>query len=253
MNLCATLLTLRSLRFKTAINSPIGFTDPTARQPWGTPIIMLMISLLPGLNPAWSADPENRWYIYSEAEAPSNHGYWTNYMPENGRDMLRLNLADTTNPFHGRTAIRMDVRLQSPGWCGVTVTSADNYWGSQPNAQAFQLKKARRLVFHARGLRGGEAIQVKFAIAGDQPYGDSVKIPVASQWLTLSQTWQRFEIDLRSVETTRVVTPFAVLINNAHNTDPNLTIFFDEIFIETQEHLSLQKDSVPPPRPALEK
>ena len=233
MNLCATAHTLRSLRFKTAINSRIWFTNPTARQPWGIAIIMLMVILLPGFNPAWPADPENRWYIYSEGEAPSNHGYWTNYMPENGRDMIRLNLADTTNPFHGRTAIRMDVQLRSPGWCGIAVASAVNYWGQQPNTQAFNLKQARRLVLYARGQRGGESIQVKVAIAGDQPFGDSAKVPITSQWLKLSQRWQRFEIDLRGAETSRVITPFAIVTNNGHNTDPNFTIFLDEIFIET--------------------
>ncbi|MDR4468938.1 MAG: hypothetical protein MRJ68_11705 [Nitrospira sp.] len=198
-------------------------------------LIILAVSLLSAINPAWPSDLENRWYIYSEAEAPSNHGYWTNYMPENGGEMIRLNLADTTSPFHGGTAIRMDIRLRSPGWCGLAVASAPNYWGQQPNAQAFNLKKARRLVFHARGQRGGEAIQVKFAIAGDQPFGDSAKIPITSEWLTLSQSWQRFEINLRGADTDRVITPFAFVTNNTHNTDPNLTFFLDEIFIETQK------------------
>jgi hypothetical protein len=173
-----------------------------------------------------------RWYIYSDAGVPSNHGYWTNYMPENGGQMIQLNMADTSNPYQGNTAIRVDVTFRSPGWCGIAVASAPNYWGQQPDTQVFNLKNARRLVFHARGQRGGETIQIKFAITGDQPFGDSSKIPIASKWFTLSTEWNHFELDLQGKNLTRVITPFVFVLNETRNSSPNLSFYLDEVYVE---------------------
>src|SRR5512134_3628807 len=32
------------------------------------------------------------WYVYSDAGSPGNHGFWTNLVPANGKEMLRIDV-----------------------------------------------------------------------------------------------------------------------------------------------------------------
>jgi hypothetical protein len=169
-----------------------------------------------------------RFYIYADAGFAGNHGEWTNYMPENAGTMITLNLVDKTDPVSGSSAIHADVKLPPPGWCGIAVAVCPDCWGLKPQA-AYDLSKATKLVFNAKG---NGMIQVKIAIAGDKPYGDSAKISLASEWIMLKPTWEEHEIDLQNYqrELKRVITPFVFVTNKQYNPLGAVTVYLDEIY-----------------------
>ncbi len=172
----------------------------------------------------------SRWYVYSDAGAKGNRGEWTNFMPKEAGKMIRLSLVEKDRPFAGSTCIRVDVQWLNPFWCGVAVSCLPDYWGETP-APAFDLRRARKLVFHARGARSGECIQVKVAIAGDKKFGDSALLPAATKWISLTDRWRRYELDLSGVNLARVVTPFCFVTSRDYNR-ANITFYLDEIYFE---------------------
>jgi hypothetical protein len=158
-------------------------------------------------------------------------GFWSNVAPTTGNEMLRIDLADRTEPASGATAIRIDIAFTAGGWCGVAVASNAGYWGERPG-DAFDLRGARALVFRARGAAGGERIRIKAAVAGDQPFGDSAPLPIDSGWLQLSRDWREYRIDTDGRDLSRVITPFMMIANNKQNPGGSLTIFLDEVRYE---------------------
>ena len=175
------------------------------------------------------------WYVYRDAGYQENHGEWTNWMPENSGEMLKLSLADRSDPASGATAVRVDViKFEKPNWCGIAVSSYPDGWGETPQP-VYNLRTAKKLSFRARGAKGGETIQVKVAIAGDKPYGDSAKIPFATHWITLTKTWTTYELPVEGKDLGKVITPFAFVTDKAHNPDGAFTFYLDDIFFTMED------------------
>src|SRR5262245_12007202 len=76
---------------------------------------------------AESDSAENRWYVYRDAGAKENHGEWTNWMPGGTRKLIKVDVADSVNPESGATCVRIDMIWDQPFWCGIAVSSADEY------------------------------------------------------------------------------------------------------------------------------
>jgi len=186
---------------------------------------------------AGELDARDQFTLYGDAGTPPRQGDFALYMPApaaelaGGADMVRLNLRDTDRPASGSTAIRVDAVLRPPNWAGVAFGFPD-YWGERDADTCWDLRGMRRLVFEARGARGGECIQVQVAIAGDRPFGDSQRPPVRGPWITLGTGWKRFELDVSHAALRRVVTPFAVFADTAHNPSCKLTFYLDDIRFE---------------------
>jgi hypothetical protein len=139
---------------------------------------------------------------------------------------------DKKDPHTGETCVRVGVTLKPPFWCGIAVSCAPKFWGKKPGVPAFNLSRAKKLVFYARGDQGGEYIQVKVAITGDERFGDSAKFPAATKWLSLRKGWQRYELDLRGYDLKRVVTPFVFVTDLTHNRPGSFTFYLDDIHFE---------------------
>ena len=177
---------------------------------------------------------QSRWYVYKDADSPENHGIWSGWMPKEGAKMVTMNLdcRDEQSKATGETTIRTDVRLSFPWWCGVVVTCKEGYWGETPYVGAYRLSRAKRLVFKARGEKGGESIQVKVAIAGDKPYGDSAKVPAATPWLSLTKDWKVYELSMQGVDLSRVITPFCWVVNKDENGAGPVAFYLDDIYFD---------------------
>lgn len=180
---------------------------------------------------AASADERAWWYVYHDAGSPRNHGVWSNVVPPDGHEMLRIEPADRSGPASGTTAIRIDIAFTAGGWCGIGVASNPGYWGERPG-EGFDLRRAGALAFRARGASGGERIRIKAAVAGDQQFGDSARLPIDSGWLQLSGDWREYRIKTDGRDLSRVVTPFMLIANNKHNPSRRLTVFLDDIRYE---------------------
>jgi hypothetical protein len=195
-------------------------------------LVTLIVPPSRASEPRLLAEPEpERWYVYADAGTQTNNGFWTNYMPVEGAQMIRVNMVDRAHPSAGETNIRVDVSLASPWWCALAVASKPDYW-AEATGPAFDLHRARKLVFFARGERGDESIQVKTAILGDKPFGDSAKVPAATPWIKLTKDWVRYELDVSKLNLQRTVTPFAVVTSRDYNPTGALTFYLDEIYFE---------------------
>lgn len=183
-----------------------------------------------------------RWYVYRDSDAPDNHGFWTNYLVDPRIEEKRVrqiinrimnpSLVERARPVEPATWVKVDVSLQDEfQWVGLAVASQENYWGDTPGP-GFDLSAARKLVFRARGQEGGESIQVKVAICGDKKYGDSARIPAATEWITLTPNWRSYELDLKGTDLRRVITLFAFVADKAHNPQGALTFYLDEIYFD---------------------
>jgi len=176
---------------------------------------------------------EKKWYVYKDATSEENHGEWTNWMGEkNLGDMMELSLVDNSNPFSGDTSIKVSVNFNYSDWGGIAIASISNYWGDKPSNFAYNLSGAKKLIFYARGERGGEMIQIKVGIVNDKPYGDSTGFPVETQWISLSREWKRYELSLEGRNLKRIITPFAFVTNKEHNRDRVIKFYLDEIYFE---------------------
>lgn len=182
------------------------------------------------VQPAVAQEPrEEKWYVYRDSTSKENHGVWSNFMPAEAGKIIKLSLVHQTDPQAGDSCIRVDVKWQEPFWAGVAVSCAANYWGETASATAFDLRRAKKLVFFARGARGGESIQAKVAIAGDKTHGDSARHPAETEWLVLTKSWKRFEIDLTGKNLERVITPFT-FVSSKDRSPGDFTFFLDEIY-----------------------
>jgi hypothetical protein len=194
-------------------------------------LILVAATVLTNAAAAGAGDSVVAW-LYRDAGAAENRGFWTNVIPADGRRMLRLELADASGPASGATAVRIDIDFAGAGpgggWCGLVVASAPDYWGDRPG-EALDLRGASALVFRARGARGGERIRVKAAIAGDQPFGDSALLPLDTGWIELSPDWRAYRIEAVGRDLSRTVTPFMLIANDKHNPAGGLTVFLDDI------------------------
>jgi hypothetical protein len=199
------------------------------------------------------------FFLYSEGTSETDQGFWTNAMPaperKDDRPMIRLTMVDRTAPPSGpesETAIRVDVELRPPHYCGLAVASAPDYWGVKELDETYDLSSAEKLVFLARGNKGGEAVKFQIAIAGDQLYGDSQRRPIGGahrageapvtsgpdrDWVRLRDVWDKYEIPLagKDYDLSRVVTPFAFFVDKAHNLEQaagTITFFLDDVRVE---------------------
>lgn len=178
-----------------------------------------------------------RIYVYKDYNSPENKALSATVMPARAAevDMIRLRTFDKPGIDGKGTGIKMHFNVDPPPtWAGVVLPVQQDYWGDW-EAEGLDLSRATKLVFYARGDIGGEQIQVKAAIAGDKPYGDSALFPVSTTWITLGKEWNRYEVPVDGAQLSRVITPFAVIVNKPTNPSGRGTIYLDEIYYELSE------------------
>lgn len=115
-------------------------------------------------------------------------------------------------------------------WVGPYV----NHWGRYPG---YNVKNAQKLLFWARGEKGGE--NVEFKIGGmrspGEPFRDSFgPLPNVSEATTLTQNWTQYSIDLRNSDTSSLLGGFCAVFSARAN--PNgCTFYLNDIVIVGDE------------------
>ncbi|MFH0785275.1 MAG: hypothetical protein V2B20_25440 [Pseudomonadota bacterium] len=191
------------------------------------------------------AQEGKRKYVYrdynSEGTVYSQRSV-CNIMPARAAEKSMVRVTAFNKPgFDGSgTNIRIEFSKlkEPPRWAGVVFPVEADYWGEEAEASSLSvldLSKAKKLIFFAKGEKGGECIQVKAAIAGDRPYGDSALVPVMTDWITLGKEWKRYMVTVDGSQLKRVITPFAVITNLAYNPEGAITLDLDEIYYELGE------------------
>ncbi|MFA5164840.1 MAG: hypothetical protein WC481_04690 [Candidatus Omnitrophota bacterium] len=177
-----------------------------------------------------------KFNVYSERSARDNHYIPSGWMGDWGD--IKLDTGWKDNPHSGTTCIKITYtgeQKQGAGWCGIFWQNPANNWGSKPGG--FDLTGAKKLVFWARGEKGGEMIsktqvgtlaEVKMGgITGEYADTDSASIGP----LTLTPEWKEYSIDLTGKDLSYISGGFCFAASAADNPE-GFTIYFDDIYYE---------------------
>lgn len=130
----------------------------------------------------------------------------------------------TANPHSGATCLAGSFTAAG-GWGGVVWQHPANDWGDLPGGH--DLRPATKLVFFARGERGGEIVKFGLGVLGaDKANPDSGS---AEKTLTLTPDWTRYEIDLSGADLSNIKTGFMFAV--AGQGQP-VNFFLDDIAYE---------------------
>jgi hypothetical protein len=167
------------------------------------------------------------FYVYSNYLASGNHFYPTGWMGD--YTDITMDEECSENPHSGPTCIKVIYSAEGQKrWAGVYWQNPPNNWGMADGG--FNLSRARRLVFWARGEKGGEIVQFKMGgIAGYYP--DSAV--ATAGLLTLENEWRRYEINLSGKDLSYISGGFCFVVKSEAGYNTEGCIFYlDEIFYE---------------------
>jgi len=138
---------------------------------------------------------------------------------------IKVNERCTDNPHSGKTCMRVDYEAKD-NWGGVVWQNPANDWGEKPGGK--NLTGANRLVFWARGEKGGEQISFLCGLLGkDKKFYDTVQEKLDK--VSLTKEWKQYTIDLKGKDLTRIKTGFAWTL--AASGSP-VTFYLDDIRYE---------------------
>lgn len=169
-----------------------------------------------------------RFDIYTDSTARGSHYVPSGWMGDYGD--MKFDRAWKENPHSGTTCIKIVYsaeQKQGAGWAGIYWQNPANNWGTKPGG--FDLTGAKKLVFSARGGKGGEVLS-EVGIGGiSDEYSDSDKVSVGP--IALSTEWKKHEIDLRGKDLSYISGGFFWSANAQDNSE-GFTIYFDDIYYE---------------------
>lgn len=168
------------------------------------------------------------WIVYADCDSSLNRFYPTGWMGDL-KDIV-LNTQCTENPRSGESCIKISYLPQGPlCWAGIYWQYPLNNWGDYPG---YDISKATRLTFWARGEKGGD--KAEFKVGGikstSKPYRDSFG-PISTGVIQLTNEWKEYSIDLKKQDLTMVIGGFC-WITNATQNPQSCTIYIDEIQFE---------------------
>jgi hypothetical protein len=144
-------------------------------------------------------------FVYADAESPQT------YIPSGwmgNAKAMKLDPASTEKPKAGATCMRIEYSATT-GWGAVAWQHPAQDWGDQRGG--YDLTGAKRLVFDARGEKGGEEVSFGFGTIGkEKRFFDTARRSLGK--VRLGREWQQFEVKLDDVKSpedlTRIKTGF---------------------------------------------
>ncbi len=195
-------------------------------------LVVLVVLFAAVIFAVWAMGPTSftPFYVYHDKNS-RNHFTPSGYMPD-GRCIV-MDDAWQHDVKKGRSCIRVmydtECSAQGQRWAGVYWQDPPNNWGAVKGG--FDLSGAQRLVFWARGEKGGERVE-EFKVGGigaGQMYQDSASASLRE--VTLTREWKEYVIDLRGKDLSRISGGFAWSTNIDVN--PQGCVFYiDEVRFE---------------------
>jgi hypothetical protein len=174
--------------------------------------------------------PFSKFIVYQDKNS-HNRYVPSGYMP-NG-ECLKLEDGWNQDCHEGKTCVKItyDVACshKSRGWAGVYWLNPPDNWGDKKGG--YNLTGATKLVFWAKGEKGGEQIS-EFKVGGvgfNRDYPDSDTITIGP--VILTKEWKEYSIDLRSKDLSYISGGFAWAANADSNPD-SCIFFLDDIHFE---------------------
>ena len=166
--------------------------------------------------------------VYTDANSPDNHYIPSGWMGDWGD--ITFDDRHLTNPHSGTTSIKIVYNgkaAQGARWAGIYWQNPANNWGTRPGG--YDLTGAQRLVFWARGEKGGERIE-EFKIGGIAgEYADSDEAGIGP--VVLTQEWKRYVIGLEGRDLSSISGGFCWATNIDVNPE-GATFYLDDLRYE---------------------
>ncbi|MFH0953710.1 MAG: hypothetical protein V1873_05230 [Verrucomicrobiota bacterium] len=162
--------------------------------------------------------------IYQESSEVT-HPYTTSGWMGN-IDAIEIDDNWTKNPHRGKTCIRAEYK-EEIGWGGVAWLHPENNWGKLRGG--YNLSKATRVSFYARGETGSEVVEFKVGVRQDAgvPFEDTAHATTGK--IRLTTAWKHYAISLTDEDLSRVISGF-VWVTEAK--DQPVVFYLDDIVYE---------------------
>jgi hypothetical protein len=168
------------------------------------------------------------FYVYADRGSISNHFIPSGWMGDSSD--LKIDTGSLENPYFGKTALKITYDNKASNgarWAGMYWQNPPNNWGGVDGG--FDLSKATKVTFWARGAKGGERIE-EFKIGGIMgEYSDSDSAGIGP--VMLEQDWKQYTIDLKGKDISYMIGGFAWATNLDVNPD-GAVFYLDEIKYE---------------------
>lgn len=143
---------------------------------------------------------------------------------------ISINNAYIENPYSKPTCIQIKYSPSGPQrWTGIYWQYPENNWGNE--SKGIDLSDKTKVTFFARGENGGEKAEFKVGGITEEKYKDSIKNPVSTGKITLSDRWQQYTIDLTGQSLQNVIGGFCWVTSKSDNPS-GCTIYLDDIKYE---------------------
>ncbi len=185
------------------------------------------------------------FYVYTDLSAAGNHFVTLGRLSSTGDDdRVEIDPGFRGDCFSGTTCIRNRFNAAEDNWGGWYFlngvlegedTVPRQNWGDYPEA-GLDLSGATKLTFHARGEVGGERVEFFALGVGRDPWTGLPTAPypdsspkVSTGFITLSDSWQEYTIDLRGLDLGYVIGGFAWVTNAYENGGRDITFYIDDV------------------------
>ena len=182
----------------------------------------------PLLKEAGKKIQEMPFYIYADKGSIMNHFIPSGWMGDSSD--IKIDTGSAENPYFGKSCLKITyLNKASNGarWAGMYWQNPPNNWGGVDGG--FDLSRATKVTFWARGERGGERVE-EFKMGGLMgEYSDSDTAGIGP--VVLDKEWKQYTIDLQGKDLSYVIGGFAWATNLDVNPD-GATFYLDEIKYE---------------------
>jgi len=168
------------------------------------------------------------FYVYADKGGLVNHFTPSGWMGDYSD--LKINIGSLENPYFGETCIKIAYSNDASNgarWAGIYWQNPANNWGGVD--AGFDLSRAKKLTFWARGEKGGERIEEAKVGGIMGEYSDSDAAGIGP--IVLDKEWQQYTIDLAGKDMSYIIGGLAVTTNLDVNPD-GATFYLDEIRYE---------------------
>ena len=214
----------------TYISGGFGWTTTADLNPQGATFYIddIRFQADPTMKPAIRIQEEMPFYVYQEKASMKNHFIPSGWIGDSGD--IKLDTGSTEMPYLGDTCIKISYSgkgTQGSRWAGIYWQQPANNWGTQD--AGFNLSKATKLTFWARGAKGGERIE-EFKIGEIKGvYSDSGDAGIYN--IILNKEWTQYTIDLKGKDLSYIIGGFCWATNADVNPE-GATFYLDEIKYE---------------------
>ena len=193
--------------------------------------VMILAAFIVSCAPSGTASPgadTKSFNVYTEKTARDNHFFPSGWMGDFGD--IKLDAGCKDGPHSGANCIKIAYSAeqnQGAGWAGMYWQNPPNNWGNERGG--FDLTGASRLVFWAKGAKGGEKI-AEFKTGGiTGEFADSDTATIEN--IVLTKDWNQYSIDLSGRNLSHISGGFCWAASAADNPD-GFTIYLDDIYFE---------------------